>query len=301
MSVANSAAPNAARPCEIETPDGRLLYARRWGERDASQLFVVVHGVGEHTDSYESFAAEMTRHGCAVLVYDQHGHGYSPGRRGAAPGLRTMINDIDVAIQAGRENWPNATPTLVGHSMGGNIVLAYLMTASHPRLRAVLTNPMLLPPNPPTRYQIISARITCKLFPWLRVSDPPDPQQLTQDPEMIQAIVRDPVIHSSLAVGIATELLSQGQWLLDNAQLLKDEVLVLLGDDDDLTDQSATRRFASRSPFCTIKSFSGLRHNLLMEKEREVVFQAMLDWVNAAAVAKNMGGLKAAASLRSAS
>ncbi|TWT95104.1 alpha/beta hydrolase [Neorhodopirellula pilleata] len=265
----------------LETPDGRSLFLRCEGDPSAALAFVVVHGLGEHSGCYDDFIERMTARGRGVLIYDQHGHGQSPGRRGDAPDFETLVNDIAVALEFAAKHFAQAEIVLLGHSMGGNLVLNHLLDRDHEYVRrAVVTNPMILPPDPPTRPQAFAAWLTGKLIPRLRFSASIEPTQLTQDPEMLRELADDDLMHEKLAVGIGSQLINQGLWLIDHADKLNIDLLVLTGSDDELCDTESTEQFVEKAGSgCRHIEFAGLRHSLLVESERDQVYRAIEDWL----------------------
>ena len=49
--------------------------------RDAKAGLIIVHGIAEHGARYRHVAQALARKNIATFVYDQRGHGESPGTR----------------------------------------------------------------------------------------------------------------------------------------------------------------------------------------------------------------------------
>lgn len=266
----------------LETPDGRQLGLRCTGQTSASLVFVVVHGLGEHIGCYDDFVKRMTAAGRGVLVYDQHGHGKSPGRRGDAPDFDTLVNDIAVALEYAAKYFREAEIVLLGHSMGGNLVLNHLLNRDHEYVqRAIVTNPMILPPNPPTRTQAFAAWLTGKLLPHICFPASVDPKQLTRDAEIQTRIATDNLTHGKLALGIGAQLINQGHWITEHADQLHVDLLVLIGEEDELCDRETTEKFVAKaSERCQKKVLPGFRHSLLIERNRGHVYDVINTWLD---------------------
>ena len=271
----------------LETPDGRNLALRCEGNASAALALVVVHGLGEHKGCYDDFVSRMIAKGRGVLIYDQHGHGQSPGRRGDAPDFDTLVDDIAVALEFASEYFSNAEIVLLGHSMGGNLVLNHLLDRDHKHVRrAIVTSPMILPPNPPTRPQAFAAWLTGKLIPHIRVSASVDPEQLTRDADAQEKITDDDLTHEKLAIGIGTQLINRGLWLTDNVDRLNVDLLILMGDSDELCDRDTTDQFATKAGLrCQQRIFPRLRHSLLIEQDRQQVYDALDAWLTLPSIA----------------
>lgn len=270
----------------LKTPDGRQLGLRCEGDANASLAFVVVHGLGEHIGCYDDFVERMTAAGRGVLIYDQHGHGESPGRRGDAPDFDTLVNDIAIALEYAAKHFRKAEIALLGHSMGGNLVLNHLLDRDHEYVqRAIVTNPMILPPNPPTRPQAFAAWLTGKLLPHIRFSASVDPEQLTRDANVQAKLATDDLTHEKLALGIGAQLINQGLWLTEHADQLEVDLLVLTGEEDESCDRKTTDEFVVKAgERCQQQIFPGFRHSLLIERNRGQVYDAIDAWLDSMAV-----------------
>ena len=110
------------------TPDGQKLFGREWLP-DQAPLGVVclVHGLGEHTGRYTHLANALTAEGYALAGYDLRGHGRSEGKRGHASSYEALLDDIELLLKAVNEQFSGSPTFLYGHSLGGNLVLNYVL------------------------------------------------------------------------------------------------------------------------------------------------------------------------------
>ncbi|MDM4014047.1 alpha/beta hydrolase [Roseiconus lacunae] len=273
------------RQFTITTADERGLHCRTWADDQCKYVLIVVHGLGEHSGCYDEFGSVMCERGIGVYAFDLHGHGKSPGVRGHAPSLDTLVDDIEavcnyVSEQHNRDD-SGVQVSILGHSMGGHLVLRYVLDQDRCNVaRAIVTNPMILPDNPPTKAQSFAAWLTSKVIPRVRMSADIDPSDLTQDEDVLVKLGRDPLMHEQLSIGIGGELMSSGHQLVENANELSIPLLVLRGGDDDLCDVETTDAFCDAAgTLCDSHTFDGLRHSLLLEKEREQVFDSIQQWL----------------------
>jgi alpha-beta hydrolase superfamily lysophospholipase len=265
----------------MATEDDRQLHVRRWHVGAPKGLIVIAHGLGEYGGWYRSFANALAGAGYATLAHDQQGHGQSDGRRGDAPSLDRLVGDLERVVCRGLALYPDAPVVLFGHSMGGHLVLKYLIER---RLgigyRAIVTNPMILPHEPPTRAQAFAAWLTGRVLPRLRFSSGVQPEQLTRDEDALRRLASDPLIHERLSLRIGGDLMASGHALVRRADQLNANTLMLLGGDDQLCDQASTQRFIERAgETCESVVFDPMRHNLLHELHRERVQHTILNWL----------------------
>ncbi len=273
------------------------LHVRQYGPPAAAHVVVVIHGLGDHGGTYARMGQALGERGIATFAYDHLGHGMTRRENDHPPTYQALLRNVDDAVAEAADRYPGARIHLLGHSMGGNLMLCYLLggiqqddpdatlrttlsTTRRNDLTAIAVNPMLLPPNPPTKPQIFAAWATGKLFGWVNVSGDIDPDQLTQDPRIIQEMLVDPLMQDKMRLGLGTELLSHGQWCVDHAGSLVTQTFVLLGEDDELCDRGAIDAFTHRAGHrVAVREFETLRHNLLLEIDRQKVFDAIVDWV----------------------
>ena len=148
----------------VETPDARVgeqtvrtgqhgqLHGRFWAaDGDTRGGVIIVHGLGDHGGRYRELAQSLTAQGWAVFAFDLIGHGRSPGARGRVDRYDRLLADIAHARETMDNLLPGKTQVLLGHSMGGNLALNYLLRRHHFQpVRSdlagmALCGPMLLP------------------------------------------------------------------------------------------------------------------------------------------------------------
>lgn len=272
----------------VRTGRDNRLHGRLWCvEDDARGAVIIVHGLGDHGGRYRDLAAALTDHRWNVFAFDLMGHGMSPGSRGRIDRYDAVLTDIAHACQTVGRRQPGADQVILGHSMGGNLALNYVLRRNQfDPVRSnlaglVLCGPMLLPPSPPPRPHIFAAWLTGRLLPRMRIAKSVDPERLTQDPERAEAIRRDPMTHSQISIYLATQLLSQGRWALDHARSVDVPTLIMHGEDDELIDQSACENVAIRiGDRATLVRWPRMRHDLFHETGRTEITQRLVSWLD---------------------
>ncbi|MGV3486150.1 MAG: alpha/beta hydrolase [Planctomycetaceae bacterium] len=276
---------------ETQCTTGRenRLAARLWQPDGPTTrgCVIIVHGLGEHGGRYEPVASQLAGAGWASLAADLQGHGKSPGRRGHVPSYFGLLQDIDAMRQTVRTTMPDAPQVLLGHSMGGNLATNYVLRrreldpALPPLAGLVLSGPMFLPTNPPNRAQVFAAWLTGYLVPWLTVRTPVDINKLTRNPATADAIRNDQLAHGRISVYVATQLLAQGRFALDQAGGIDVPTLLMHGEDDPITSYRASESFALRAgDHVKFVSFPGMLHEIFHEANAATVFETLLDWLS---------------------
>ena len=129
-----------------KSSDGIEMYSRGWlpaGKPKAA--IVLVHGHGEHVGRYEHVGAALTGGGYALLGFDLRGHGRSGGPRGHTPSYEAYMDDIAAFLAQAGERHPGLPRFLYGHSLGGNLVLNYVLRRRPDLTGVIVTGPWQVP------------------------------------------------------------------------------------------------------------------------------------------------------------
>ena len=91
-------APAVPRPGEhtLTLRDGTELFYRAWlPERPTTKALLLFHRGHEHSGRWQETVAALGLEDVAVFAWDQRGHGRTPGERGSAPNLATVVHDVE--------------------------------------------------------------------------------------------------------------------------------------------------------------------------------------------------------------
>ena len=109
------------------------VFARMWMPADgAKAIFQIAHGMAEHGERYEDFAAYLCEKGFAVLVNDHVGHGKSVksdddlGYFGENGGWDSLVEDERSFTELIKAEFPDLPIVFFGHSMGSFIAREYI-------------------------------------------------------------------------------------------------------------------------------------------------------------------------------
>ncbi len=267
--------------------DGTRLFVRHWlPESEIKAHLAVIHGYGEHSGRYAPFAAWMTGRGYAVHACDLRGHGKSPGRRGHVERWADYHGDAAALLEDLRTRYGEQLPLfLVGHSMGGLIVLGYAL--DHPQgLRGIIASGPALARGtgvPPILYEV--AKLLGSIVPRLQMDSRLDVRALSHNEAVIRAYVEDPLVHSLGTARLAAEMDREMRRLFAEANRWPAELplLIVHGGADRLAPPEASAAF-----FETVvardkerKEYPGFYHEVFNEVGREQVLQDVTDWLEA--------------------
>ncbi len=108
----------------IASEDGTELTLHCWKAESEQAMLLILHGLGEYGRKYIALARCLNEYGLSVVALDWRGFGKSGGLRGHVPSMDSLQQDLAAGIGAAREMADATNPLyLMGHSMGGNILL----------------------------------------------------------------------------------------------------------------------------------------------------------------------------------
>ncbi|MDW3177846.1 MAG: alpha/beta hydrolase [Acidimicrobiia bacterium] len=120
MGTVDYAAPLEGNEHIIERPDGTRLHTTAIGS--GAHTVLLAHGYGSASDAWNLVAPELASAGLRAIAFDQRGHGDSTiGTDGV--GTRQMTADYAAIL----DHYEVENATLVGHSMGGFLSIAFLL------------------------------------------------------------------------------------------------------------------------------------------------------------------------------
>lgn len=125
------------------TADDHELYVRYYqpASSGAPRTLVLVHGVCEYGERYDSIARLAVRRGWHVILADHRGHGRSSGVHTHVDHFDQYVNDLDHICR--HFKCELSRTFLVGHSMGGLISVRYAQTFPDRLAGVVLVSPSL--------------------------------------------------------------------------------------------------------------------------------------------------------------
>jgi len=261
--------------------DGLDMYARGWAPAGTPKAAIMlVHGHGEHVARYDHVAASLTEKGYAMLGFDLRGHGKSAGPRGHTPSFDALLDDIASFSEQTELRYAGLPRFLYGHSMGGNLVLNYVLRRK-PDLRGVIaTGAWLKTAFEPPAVQVSLAKIMNNIAPGFSQHSKLDAAGLSHDQALVKAYQSDPLVHDIISARLFLSIYESGLWAIEHAAEFSLPLLLMHGGADPIISVQACRDFASKAGDKVIlKVWDGLYHEIHNELEKADVFNTMLDWL----------------------
>lgn len=265
----------------IKLTNGQILrgYIKSPGQH-LRAVVILVHGLGEHIQRYTNWAWLFNEAMIGFAGVDLPGHGRSDGRRGHIKNFAQTDEMIDILLNECRKTFPGVPLFLNGHSLGGGIVLDYIIRKD-PRISgAIVTSPWLILSFEPDASKVKLAGIIKNIFPGLSQPSGLVVDYISHDQKIVEAYRNDPLIHSKISVSLFHSAMSAAKNSLENAARLKIPLLLMHGTDDHICSSEGSREFASKTNMAELKLWDGGYHELHNDLYRHEVFNYIITWLN---------------------
>lgn len=109
----------------FKVSDGHSLAYKKWDKVDSPiGVVILIHGMAEHIERYDSFARYLNDNGFIVYGTDQRGHGKTSGKKGLFSydkGWKRVIADQKEFFDFVQKNHEGINISYVTHSMGSYV------------------------------------------------------------------------------------------------------------------------------------------------------------------------------------
>lgn len=262
----------------LKSRDGTELACRSWipsGTPKAHML--LVHGLAEHMGRYGHVGDALSQAGYQVLGVELRGHGNSEGKRGFVERWSFYCDDVRAGLAAIGE-----PAFILAHSMGG-LVSTHTVLASDKDIRGlIVSNPQLGLAFTPPRVKALAGRLLSRVLPSLSMTNELDASKLSRDPAVAQKYLADPLVFNTITPRWFTEAMKAMGGAHAQASRFQVPLLMLLGDEDGLTDHKAGQRFyeAAGSADKQLIVYEGFYHELFNEPEKARVLGDVIRWLD---------------------
>jgi len=246
-----------------------------------TRVILGVHGLGEFGGRYHKWAENFVENQWAFYVHDQRGHGKTPGKQGIVSSYDLFLKDIDCVRRAAAAEHPGLPVFLHGHSMGGNIVLNYILkgfagdtgadgSSLPPITGAVVISPWLKAFGQPPRFLIKPLRVLGGIFPnytyKARISG------LSRDARHLTDIDPESLLHSRLGLKIICQIIQAGEYALAHGDKINLPTLLMSGKADTVVSPAAIDALAHKAGTRIEYKSWDMYHELHNDIGREDVF-----------------------------
>ncbi len=257
---------------------GYNLSGKSWTVDEPRAAVCLIHGIGEHCGRYAHVAEKMNEAGYSVYAIDLPGHGLSDGKRGHAGSTDELMEVVDELINYARNESKNIPIFVMGHSMGGNIVLSHRFYRQGANILGYISgSPWLKTNNAVLNDHYKLSRLAADIMPKLAIVNTSIRIPLCTN--RAKAPV-DELCHFKITLRTAADRERDARLVLENAAKGR-PVYLFVGDQDRVCFPSAARRFSEiAGKNCVFREWEGLNHETMNESTWEDVVSAVIEWMN---------------------
>lgn len=264
----------------LEGTGGIRLFYRCWEPSEPDATVLLVHGLGEHSGRWARTAGVLAAAGLAVYALDLRGHGRSRGRRGHAAAFDHLLRDLDRLRRTAAPAAPEGSVVLVGHSMGGLVVLRHLRAFPTPAVAgAVAVAPFVQLRAEVPGWKLTFGRLADRWLPGLTLDSGMGSDLVLRRPEARERRRRDPLVHRRISARLWGEMQRASRRLSEDPRTGRPVLLQVPGDDL-VVDTSATGALADRLiPAAEVRAYPDAYHDLYHEPEGPEALEDALGWI----------------------
>ena len=262
---------------------GVSLFRQVWRPAGPARAVLVnIHGLGDHSGLYPTLVEHFPSRGITVHAMDLRGNGRSAGQRAYVERWEEFRGDLRRFLDLVREEEPGQPVFLLGNSLGGLIVLDYVL--HHPDgLRGVIAA------SPPLGRLTVPApllalgRVFSRVWPRFSLRTGMDLSGLARDPVVAQTILADPLFHRVGTARLSTEVVAAIARVQAAAPDFPLPLLVLHGSEDRMVPPDGSREFVARvgHPDRELREYGGAYHVLFADLDHERVLTDVERWIEA--------------------
>lgn len=243
---------------------------------------VLVHGFAEYSGRYTRVKDQLLAAGLAVNTFDLRGHGRSGGRRGHVTRSTDYLDDLEAVLSAWTKRGLDVPVFLLGHSLGGLIVLHYLMERPCSAVGVVVSSPFLGFALKVPGWKAFLGNVLSHLVPSFSMPNGIDAGLLSHEPSIVESYRTDPMVHHVASSRWFTEIKATQASVMGRAHQITSPILVLQAEDDRLVSLAATKEFFEHigSSDKEIKLYPNLFHEIFNEPQGPEIIAEVVGWIS---------------------
>ena len=265
----------------FEGVGGVSLFRQVWrAVGPARAVLINIHGLGDHSGLYPTLVDHFPNRGITIHAMDLRGNGRSGGQRAYVERWEEYREDLHRFVGLVREEEPGRPLFLLGNSLGGLIVLEYVMRYPDGLRGVIAASPPLGPLGVPAPLMALG-RVFSRVWPRFSIRTGMDLSGLARDPAVVQTVLADPLFHRVGTARLSTEVVAAIAQVQAGAPAFPLPLLVLHGSADRMVPPEGSREFMARvgHPDHELQEYPGAYHVLFADVDHERVLTDVERWI----------------------
>ncbi len=263
---------------------GFNLYYQSWHPQEQTRaVLVIVHGLGGHSGLYGNIVNHLVPKNYAVYSFDLRGHGRSPGKRGYINKWDEFRQDLQAFFQLITTQQGEHPYFLLGHSLGGVIVLDFLLNC--PQVGKKLQGAIALAPSVGkvgiSPFKLFLGKVLSGIWPSFSLNTGMDANTASRDEKVLAAYAQDPLRHTRGTARLATEFLTIVAEIQSQVENICIPLLIMQGGADKVTLPESSLTFFHKVTFPdkTFREYPGTYHEIQNDINYPEVLADMEEWL----------------------
>jgi len=267
------------------TRDNLWLGLSRWEAEGPHAVLIAAHGMNDYGNAFAASGAWWAERGITTYAYDQRGHGRSP-ERGIWPGNDLLTQDFADFTEAVRRDHPGLPVFVLGHSMGGAVVITTLAEGRAQVEGAILVAPAVWGWSTIPFPLDFALWATAHTVPMLTVTGESLNRWPTDNIDDLRAMAIDPNMIFETRFDALYGVVSLMDRAYDEASEVPPPVLLLYGEQDQIIPRKPVDDVIERMcPDRRVAIYADGYHLLLRDLEAEIVWNDIAAFIEDTAAA----------------
>jgi alpha-beta hydrolase superfamily lysophospholipase len=196
------------------------------------------------------------------------------------PSLEKVYDTVDALIADITSELPGVPLFIYGNSLGGGLVLNYLIRRKPELTGAIVTSPWVILTEMPPKAKVILAKVAGKIMPGLVQPTGLKPEYLSHNPEVASQYRSDPLVHGMISAGLYNAMTVASGETLARASEINLPLLLAHGREDMICSPAGSLQVAEAAPRATLKLLEGGYHELHNDNTSDELFDFIIAWID---------------------
>lgn len=260
--------------------DGVQLAVTKWEADTPRAVLIALHGMNDYAETFALPAPWWAEEaGITTYAIDQRGFGRSPNV-GRWVGAETLAADLRAAVTAARRAHPDLPIFILGHSMGGAVVMKAESDAPLEADGLILVAPGVWGGNAlPFPYRL-TLNLAASLSPGKTLTGERASRQPSDNIEILRQMYADPLVIKETRLDSVLGVVRLMGEAYGEADQVGGDILLLIGEKDEVIPVKTMLRVGER--LCgevDIRRYPDGWHLLLRDLQGPVVWRDIAEWV----------------------
>lgn len=270
----------AVQVATYNTRGGDELFYRAFTpeRQSAVSSIIFIHGIESHSGWWSEACEKLAGRGLEVYALDRRGSGLNQKSRGDLDDFHKLIEDIDDFFL--HKELTEKKCILIGLCWGAKPALYFLLNYPLKVSKVVFITPGFKTKLRTPISKKIYGLLTLLFAPQARLKLPIEAEMFTKDETYLNMIRNDTMRLKSITSRFLKENLRMERAIRKSEAVLDIPSFLLLAEKDEIVDNNGVRTFLERYfRNLEINLYSGCRHGLFFESEREDVINDLASWI----------------------